>query len=539
VGILGGLIQTTNVAGILQIDCLKTDYFHEQAYPTYLLYNPYEEERAVEISGLGSNKVDLYDTVTERFLARNVADKATISLLADNSAVIVVLPTGNDFTIKDNKLWMDGVYVVAEAKPAVNLVSLQQRQLVEGTLPVKIEAFVPKKEKFKSVQVTFAGHEIYNKAVPPKELVLDTLNYTNGFHKLSVTVTTNKGKKDSSALDLLVRNEGGVSLLSANAQQLASWKPIAALPGEVTIADGKTIITEVNPDGGYGGVASPTIKLDFSRKSVVVVDVDSVMPKWTLQVHVKGEKWGFYIKPDGPETGHFVIDVMKEMHRMQPDLPYLGEQEVELWLIAAGMEGSNVAVHRLDMFYQDDSDLQQNKWVGKRSVSELLDWEPIDSMAGSVIVDKGQATIREENILNRGGIASPVMAVDFNKNPKVSLDVVAVKKEWSLLLYKEGAREGYLIQQPTTKVGKQTYPIRSLVEKAYPALDVQGVQKIKLWLVAEGDNKTTVSVRDLELTYDEPYNLRKLIIRIVIFLAAASVVFLGVMRIYRRRKTFR
>jgi hypothetical protein len=30
-GMLGGLIQTTNVKGILQIDTLKTDYFHEQA----------------------------------------------------------------------------------------------------------------------------------------------------------------------------------------------------------------------------------------------------------------------------------------------------------------------------------------------------------------------------------------------------------------------------------------------------------------------------------------------------------------------------
>jgi hypothetical protein len=160
-------------------------------------------------------------------------------------------------------------------------------------------------------------------------------------------------------------------------------------------------------------------------------------------------------------------------------------------------------------------------------------------MAGSVIVDKGQATIREENILNRDGIASPVMAVDFNKNPMVTLDVVAVKKEWSLLLYKEGAREGYVIQQPTSSIGKQTYNIRSLVEKAYPAVDFRGIQKIKLWLVAEGDNKTTVIIRDLVLAYDEPYKLRKLIIMIGIILTAVLVLNLVVVWVYKRKMAIR
>jgi hypothetical protein len=538
VGLLGGLIQKTNIEGVLQIDCLKSDYFHEQAYPTYLVYNPYETEQKVEINGLGSKQVDLYDTVTGQFLARNVSDHALVSVLADNAAVILVVPTNKEFTVKDHKIWMDGIYVSAEAKPAVNIVSMQHKQLVEGILPLHIEAFVPGTEKFKEVRVTFAGQEIYNKSVPPKALVLDTLKYSNGFHKLSVTVTTNKGKTDSSQLDLLVRNEGGAALLTADAKQLASWNPIEAMPGAIIKDVGKTIITEANPDGGYGGVSSPTFQLDFSRKPIIVVDVDKVLSKWTLQVHIQGEKWGLYVKPDGPETGHFVIDVMKEMHRMQPDLPYLGVQTVELWLIAAGKEGANVAVKRLDMFYQDDSDLHHNKWVGKRSAVELLDWSSIDSMAGSVIVANGEATIREENILNRGGIASPVMAVDFDENPVVSLDIVDAKKEWSLLLYKEGAREGYVIQQPTSSLGKQSFDIRSIIEKGNPAIAMQGIQRVKLWLVAEGDNKTTVTVRDLELTYAASDRLLKLNAPIVTAFSLISVLCLGMAWFYKRRKVF-
>jgi hypothetical protein len=537
-GLLGGLISKTNIEGILQIDCLKTDYFHEQAYPTYLVYNPYETEQQVEISALGSKQVDLYDTVTGEFLARNVSDQATVHLKADNAAVILVLPVGKDFTLKDHKIWMDGVYVAAEAKPAINIVSLQHKQLVEGTLPLEIEAIVPRSEKIKSVRVTFAGQEIFNKAVPPTALLLDTLQYSNGFHKLNVIVTTNKGKTDSSQLELLVRNEGGAALLTADAKELSSWKPIASMPGSAVTAEGKTTITEANPEGNYGGVASPTFKLDFSRKSVIVVDVDKVMSKWTLQVHVEGEKWGLYVKPDGPETGHFVIDVMKEMHRMQPDLPYLGLQNVELWLVAAGTEESNVAVKRLDMFYQDDSDMEHNQWVGKRTAVDLLDWSPIDSMAGSVIVDQAKATIREENILNRGGIASPVMVVDFDKNPLVTLDVTDTKKAWSLLLYKEGANEAYVMQQPTSALGKQTIDIRSVMEKAYPSIPMQGVQRVKLWIVAEGDNKTTVSVRDLQLTYTASDRLFKANAPLLMIFSSIAVLCLGVVWFYKRKKAY-
>jgi hypothetical protein len=103
-GLLGGLIQLTNVKGILQLDCLKTDYFHNQAYPTYLYYNPYPMDQAVEITDLGSNQVDLFNTVTGQFVARNVSDRAMIPLSGDHAAVIVVVPSGGKLELKDNKI---------------------------------------------------------------------------------------------------------------------------------------------------------------------------------------------------------------------------------------------------------------------------------------------------------------------------------------------------------------------------------------------------------------------------------------------------
>jgi hypothetical protein len=43
-GYMAALYQTSNVPGILQIDCMATEAFPPSAYPTFLLYNPYATE---------------------------------------------------------------------------------------------------------------------------------------------------------------------------------------------------------------------------------------------------------------------------------------------------------------------------------------------------------------------------------------------------------------------------------------------------------------------------------------------------------------
>src|ERR1035437_3055617 len=63
VGIFGGIIDTTNVEAILKLDMLKTDYYHDSAYPTYLIYNPYTFIQIVNLN-VGSGQHDIYDAVS-------------------------------------------------------------------------------------------------------------------------------------------------------------------------------------------------------------------------------------------------------------------------------------------------------------------------------------------------------------------------------------------------------------------------------------------------------------------------------------------
>ena len=111
VGIFGSIIRTTNVAGILQLNLLATDFYHDKAYPSYLYYNPYGTVKTVSMKISGGRKVDLYNSVTGTFIARNVAANAQIKLPAQNTAVVICVPAGGKITYEENRMLVNGVVV--------------------------------------------------------------------------------------------------------------------------------------------------------------------------------------------------------------------------------------------------------------------------------------------------------------------------------------------------------------------------------------------------------------------------------------------
>jgi hypothetical protein len=110
VGLFGGIIETTNVKGILQLDCLATDYFHAAAYPTYLYHNPFETEKEVVID-VGPRSSDLYDTVSNTFMKKNINGRASFTVPADSAVVVVVAPSRETVSHQGTRILINGVIV--------------------------------------------------------------------------------------------------------------------------------------------------------------------------------------------------------------------------------------------------------------------------------------------------------------------------------------------------------------------------------------------------------------------------------------------
>lgn len=110
VGILGGIIDTTNIKLILQLNVLKTDYFHDKVYPTFLYFNSYDTGKTVEIE-VGNGQHDLYDAVSNNFLRNNVSGKTSFAIPADAAALLVIAPAGGAITYDLDRMSVNGVIV--------------------------------------------------------------------------------------------------------------------------------------------------------------------------------------------------------------------------------------------------------------------------------------------------------------------------------------------------------------------------------------------------------------------------------------------
>lgn len=111
VGIFGSMIKTTGVPGILQLDLLATDFFRDSAYPSFLYYNPHGATKTVTVTLHKGKKFDLYNTVTGRFIARNVGTSTKLKLAPREAAVLVLVPAGGKVSYEENKMLVNDVVV--------------------------------------------------------------------------------------------------------------------------------------------------------------------------------------------------------------------------------------------------------------------------------------------------------------------------------------------------------------------------------------------------------------------------------------------
>jgi len=110
VGYLGGIVAPTNVEMILKVDLLKTDWFHGKAHPTFLFYNPYDEPKEVALD-VGRGPVNLYDTVSQRFVGKEATGTTVLRVAPNSAAVIVLCPARGRVTRDAGRLCVDGVIV--------------------------------------------------------------------------------------------------------------------------------------------------------------------------------------------------------------------------------------------------------------------------------------------------------------------------------------------------------------------------------------------------------------------------------------------
>ncbi len=110
VGLLGAIVEPTDVEGILQLDCRATESFAAPAFPTYLYYNPYREKKTVTVS-LPDEPVDLYDAVSNRFVARKKSGSTSIRIESGSAVLIVLCPSSGTLSYDGEQTKINGIAI--------------------------------------------------------------------------------------------------------------------------------------------------------------------------------------------------------------------------------------------------------------------------------------------------------------------------------------------------------------------------------------------------------------------------------------------
>jgi hypothetical protein len=109
-GWMAALFQTSNVPGILQIDCLATEAFPPPCYPTSLLYNPYAVAEQVTLN-VGTNVSHVYDAVAGVFVATNVTGNVNVTIPPDAAVVLAQCPAASVISQTGQKLLLSGIVI--------------------------------------------------------------------------------------------------------------------------------------------------------------------------------------------------------------------------------------------------------------------------------------------------------------------------------------------------------------------------------------------------------------------------------------------
>jgi len=93
VGYLAAVVTTTNFPEILQIDLNKTDFYGENALPSYLYYNPTTGSKQVNIT-LPAGTFGAYDAITETIIDPAVTGTLPLIIPAGEVRMIRLFPSG-------------------------------------------------------------------------------------------------------------------------------------------------------------------------------------------------------------------------------------------------------------------------------------------------------------------------------------------------------------------------------------------------------------------------------------------------------------
>lgn len=205
IGIFGGIIEETDVEGILQLDLLATDYYHNDAYPSYLYFNPFTEIKAITFN-LPEGSYDVYDAIANMVIKTNQAVTVEIEIPSKSSVMAVLIPANSEIAYLQNQAYVDGTIIdyntgenISNYPPRIKALATEDTVVVANSMV----SFYCSAEDKESVEldyswgiddVAFEADDIFNYQLPNEV----------GYLTVNCMVTDEGGLSDSKTITVQI-----------------------------------------------------------------------------------------------------------------------------------------------------------------------------------------------------------------------------------------------------------------------------------------------------------------------------------------------
>jgi len=226
VGIPGGIIDSSNVDGILMLDLNRTDYFTDDSYPSYLLYNPYDAVQLVQIN-VGPLSQDVYDAVSNEIVNTNISGDYQIQIPADWAVLLVLIPAGSILEYDLDKVLVNGVVIDYSSgqepdnyPPRIRSLATDEEVVLPATgVDVYCSAVDPDDD-----QLSYNWSADFGTIAGDGDAVIWTVPEDEGSYSIECTVTDPFGMTDDKSVSVavsgLINNEPQIIQIHASPRKV-------------------------------------------------------------------------------------------------------------------------------------------------------------------------------------------------------------------------------------------------------------------------------------------------------------------------------
>ena len=337
IGLFSAIIGRTSVPEILMFDLLKTDFEHDAAFPTYLLYNPLNTAQEVCMPLPDAAPHDVYDAVSGAYLAQNVSDSVTFAMQPDTAVQAVILPAGAQLTESMGRIEANGI-VVRYSPAWIALPGAEEYALLRAGDTLLLEAHLPAGDRIVTCKATLNGQEI---AAEPDSLRIP--EDASGRAALNVTVETEAGLRLGLSRSIQVLPAGLAAQLQLTGKAFKNvFQRTDNCRTDLVDSNMRLKVTK-----GSSSFQLPMMRLRADQSACVTVKVTEASATWGIRLYLNSTGETITVLPDWQRTGEYLVPldgIMKEKNLEQTNVKVV-------FTIASGGTGE-VTLEELTVYTQ-------------------------------------------------------------------------------------------------------------------------------------------------------------------------------------------